>query len=61
MHSDALKEILLPLETSLRDIAEIAVSEADADKLKKDKAFRPGLMTLISSSAGRRRRFATAV
>lgn len=35
VHSDALKEILLPLETSLRDIAEIAVSEADADKLKK--------------------------
>ena len=34
VHSDALKEILLPLETSLRDIAEIAVSEADADKLR---------------------------
>lgn len=41
VHSDALKEILLPLETSLRDIAEIAVSEADADKLKKGQGVSP--------------------
>ena len=41
MHSDALKEILLPLETSLRDIAEIAVSEADADKLRKGQGVSP--------------------
>ena len=41
VHSDALKEILLPLETSLRDIAEIAVSEADADKLRKGQGVSP--------------------
>ena len=41
VHSDALKEILLPLETSLRDIAEIAVSEVDADKLKKGQGVSP--------------------
>jgi len=41
VHSDGLKEILLPLETSLRDIAEIAVSEADADKLRKGQGVSP--------------------
>lgn len=41
VHSDDLKEILLPLETSLRDIAEIAVSEADADKLRKGQGVSP--------------------
>ena len=41
VHSNALKEILLPLETSLRDIAEIAVSEVDADKLKKGQGVSP--------------------
>ncbi len=41
MYSDALKEILLPLKTSLRDIAEIAVSEADADKLRKGQGVSP--------------------
>lgn len=41
VHSENLKEILLPLETSLRDIAEIAVSEADADKLKKGQGVSP--------------------
>lgn len=54
VHSDALKEILLPLETSLRDIAEIAVSEADADKLKKGQGVSPRayeVNTLIGQEA----------
>lgn len=41
VHSDGLKEILLPLETSLRDIAVIAVSEADANKLKMGQGVSP--------------------
>lgn len=54
VHSDALKEILLPIETSLRDIAEIAVSEADADKLKKGQGVSPRayrVETLIGQEA----------
>ena len=41
MHSDALKEILLPLETFLCDITVIAVSEADAAKLKMGQGLSP--------------------
>lgn len=41
VHSDDLKKILLPLETSLRDIADLAVSEADAAKLKQGQGLSP--------------------
>ena len=61
VHSDALKEILLPLETSLRDIAEIAVSEADADKLRKGQGVSPRLIRCRILSGRKRRRFMTKV
>lgn len=41
VHSKASKEILLPVITSLRDIAEIAVTEADAAKLRQGQAVSP--------------------
>ena len=41
VHSVATKEVLLPLETSLRDIADLAVSEADAAKLKQGQGLSP--------------------
>lgn len=41
VHSDGLKELLLPLETSLCDITEMAVSEADAAKLKQGQGLSP--------------------
>ncbi len=41
VHSVPLKEFLLPLETSLRDIAVIAVSEVDASKLKLGQGVSP--------------------
>lgn len=41
VHSEDLKEFLLPLLTSLRDIAVIAVSEADAVKLKLGQGLSP--------------------
>lgn len=41
VHSIPLKEFLLPLETSLRDIAVIAVSEVDANKLKLGQGVSP--------------------
>ena len=41
VHSDDLNGILLPLETSLRDIADLAVSEADATKLKQGQGLSP--------------------
>ena len=41
VHSKGSKEILLPVITSLRDIAEIAVTEADAAKLKQGQAISP--------------------
>jgi len=41
VHSDDLSENLLPLETSLRDIADLAVSEADAAKLKQGQGLSP--------------------
>lgn len=41
VHSDDLKKSLLPLETSLRDIADLAVSEADAAKLKQGQGLSP--------------------
>ncbi|MBP3346976.1 MAG: tRNA pseudouridine(55) synthase TruB [Alphaproteobacteria bacterium] len=41
VHTDALKEFLLPLITSLRDIAVLAVSEADAAKLRLGQGLSP--------------------
>lgn len=41
VHSGDLKKNLLPLETSLRDIADLAVSEADAAKLKQGQGLSP--------------------
>lgn len=41
VHIETLKEILLPVITPLRDIAELAVTEADADKLRKGQAISP--------------------
>ena len=41
VHSKSSKEILLPVITSLRDIAEIAVTEVDAVKLKQGQAISP--------------------
>lgn len=41
VHIEHLKEFLLPIETSLRDIAVIAVSEADAAKLKLGQGLSP--------------------
>ena len=40
VHTDTLKEVLLPL-TSLRDIAVLAVSEADAAKLRLGQGLSP--------------------
>lgn len=41
VHTDALKEFLLPLITSLRDIAVLAVSEVDAAKLRLGQGLSP--------------------
>lgn len=41
VHIGESKEFLLPIETSLRDIAVIAVSEADAAKLKLGQGLSP--------------------
>ena len=41
VHTDTLKEFLLPLITSLRDIAVLAVSEADAAKLRLGQGLSP--------------------
>jgi tRNA pseudouridine55 synthase len=41
VHIDDLKKSLLPLETSLRDIADLAVSESDAIKLKQGQGLSP--------------------
>lgn len=41
VHIDDLMKNLLPLETSLRDIADLAVSEDDAIKLKKGQGLSP--------------------
>lgn len=43
VHSDDLKSVLLPVITSLRDIAELAVTEADAAKLRQGQAVSPRL------------------
>lgn len=61
VHIDTLTEVLLPIETYLRDIAVIAVSEADAAKLKLGQGLSPAptesktptRMTLWWSAAGR--------
>ena len=41
VYVEQANEFLLPLETSLRDIAVMAVSEADAEKLKHGQALSP--------------------
>ena len=41
VHSEAPERVLLPLITSLRDIAVIAVTEADAAKLAKGQSVSP--------------------
>ena len=41
VHSSTPNEVLLPIETYLRDIAVIAVSEADAAKLKLGQGLSP--------------------
>ena len=41
VHSDGLKEFLLPLITSLCDITVIAVSEVESEKLKHGQAISP--------------------
>ena len=41
VHINPLTEVLLPIETYLRDIAVIAVSEADAAKLKLGQGLSP--------------------
>lgn len=43
VHIENLKEVLLPVITSLRDIAELAVTEADAAKLRQGQAISPRL------------------
>ena len=41
VHIDTLTEVLLPIETYLRDIAVIALSEADAGKLRLGQSVSP--------------------
>lgn len=41
VHIEDLRKVLLPVITSLRDIAELAVTEADAEKLRKGQAISP--------------------
>ena len=41
VYVEQANEFLLPLETSLRDIAVMAVSEAEAEKLKHGQALSP--------------------
>lgn len=41
VHIEDLRKVLLPIITSLRDIAEIAVTEADAAKLRLGQAISP--------------------
>lgn len=49
VHSSTPNEVLLPIETYLRDIAVIAVSEADAAKLKLGQGLSPKAYGLDSS------------
>lgn len=51
VHSDNLTEVLLPIETYLRDIAVIAVSEADAAKLKLGQGLSPRAYGIKSANA----------
>lgn len=41
VHSDEAKKVLLPVITALRDIAELALTEADAAKLRQGQAISP--------------------
>ena len=49
VHSSTPNEVLLPIETYLRDIAVIAVSEADAAKLKLGQGLSPKVYGLDGS------------
>lgn len=49
LYVDERRKFLLPLETSLRDIAVMAVSEADAAKLKQGQALSPKIRENIFS------------
>lgn len=54
VYLDEAKKFLLPIETSLRDIAVIAVSEADANKLKMGQGVSPrpyDISSLIDNQA----------
>lgn len=52
VHIEDLKEVLLPVITSLRDIAEIAVTEVDAEKLRKGQAISPRSYQDLNLSEG---------
>ena len=41
VHSENAKKVLLPVITALRDIAELALTEADAAKLRQGQAISP--------------------
>ncbi len=41
VHSEDAKKVLLPVITALRDIAELALTEADAAKLRQGQAISP--------------------
>ena len=48
MHIEDLRKVLLPVITSLRDIAELAVTEVDAAKLRQGQAISPREYSLMS-------------
>ena len=48
VHIEDLKKVLLPVITSLRDIAELAVTEVDAAKLRQGQAISPKSYSLMS-------------
>lgn len=52
VHIEDLRKVLLPIITSLRDIAELAVTEADADKLRQGQAVSPRSYQDLSLSEG---------
>lgn len=52
VHIEDLKKVLLPVITSLRDIAELAVTEADADKLRQGQAISPRSYQDLSLNEG---------
>ena len=48
VHIEDLRKVLLPVITSLRDIAELAVTEVDAAKLRQGQAISPREYSLMS-------------